>query len=799
MSGNKSRRSVSVPCKTPGAPAAPGGLPSPPRVLPSSQVKRTMLTRKKSVENMEMAPAVIDLITFYVQQILRLGRKEHATLEVDVESHKVKIVKARGEDKKKGAESEKVYQCSAFTKFERSGESTLSVTLSDGTHSGKGTVKKFSFVNSYQREEFVALVEDSNCNIANFLRSRLSLDGHSENGSGMSGDFGGNRISGDFTYAGELTGYTTKIERAFLTNMLRFTRAKTLGECARSESRRHSADDEEHHALYKPLRGELTCLTCPHTTLVLYRARVEKRLRSKSFVAPKSIPVRGEIILTQHRLIFNAYETMEKHDLHFPLTSIVGIKRKSTTLYLTLKHSAFAPQFILSDLKVMEKFEAELEERAFLKKPASPTSYFAFQYKAACSALTDCEEEEDKPIIASGPLKENGYYDCLKDYERIGMVGAPGESTIEASQLTFRVVDNCNSSWAFKSYPAKFIVPVALTDKMLEEVATYRSKQRVPAVTWVHLETKGMIVRCAQPMRGFKDSRCSSDEAYFTLLREMSGETSTIVILDARAEVAATANRGMGKGTENLQHYQCAERLFCNIGNIHVMRDSLNKLQELCEPTSSVAGCDNWWSAVEATGWLKHLGLVMLAANDAVFAVENGNCTVVHCSDGWDRTAQICSLAEMMLDPYYRTLEGFGALVEKHWCSFGHKFHDRIGHGDSDPNCVEHSPIFLQFLDIVWQCKRQLPTAFEFNNAFLMTIADEHISCKYGNFLYNTECERVAHNVFSDTVSVWADIIKESKSFTDKDYVRDEAVKYLEISSRNVKLWEEFYCRRSKS
>ena len=30
---------------------------------------------------------------------------------------------------------------------------------------------------------------------------------------------------------------------------------------------------------------------------------------------------------------------------------------------------------------------------------------------------------------------------------------------------------------------------------------------------------------------------------------------------------------------------------------------------------------------------------------------------LVHCSDGWDRTAQVVPLAELMLDPYYRTIE----------------------------------------------------------------------------------------------------------------------------------------------
>ena len=30
---------------------------------------------------------------------------------------------------------------------------------------------------------------------------------------------------------------------------------------------------------------------------------------------------------------------------------------------------------------------------------------------------------------------------------------------------------------------------------------------------------------------------------------------------------------------------------------------------------------------------------------------------LVHCSDGWDRTAQLVALAELILDPYYRTIQ----------------------------------------------------------------------------------------------------------------------------------------------
>lgn len=37
---------------------------------------------------------------------------------------------------------------------------------------------------------------------------------------------------------------------------------------------------------------------------------------------------------------------------------------------------------------------------------------------------------------------------------------------------------------------------------------------------------------------------------------------------------------------------------------------------------------------------------------------EEGVSVLVHCSDGWDRTAQVCSVACVLLDPYYRTLRG---------------------------------------------------------------------------------------------------------------------------------------------
>ena len=44
-------------------------------------------------------------------------------------------------------------------------------------------------------------------------------------------------------------------------------------------------------------------------------------------------------------------------------------------------------------------------------------------------------------------------------------------------------------------------------------------------------------------------------------------------------------------------------------------------------------------------------------------------------------------------------------LVEKEWLDFGHKFHDRSAHGALNPD-DERSPIFVLWLDCVWQLVR---------------------------------------------------------------------------------------------
>lgn len=52
-------------------------------------------------------------------------------------------------------------------------------------------------------------------------------------------------------------------------------------------------------------------------------------------------------------------------------------------------------------------------------------------------------------------------------------------------------------------------------------------------------------------------------------------------------------------------------------------------------------------------------GLLKAAVILATAIERDARPAMVHCSDGWDRTPQIVALAELLLDPYYRTVEGF--------------------------------------------------------------------------------------------------------------------------------------------
>lgn len=288
-------------------------------------------------------------------------------------------------------------------------------------------------------------------------------------------------------------------------------------------------------------------------------------------------------------------------------------------------------------------------------------------------------------------------------------------------------------------------VPTRISDATLQYAAKYRSKARIPALSYLHWANDASITRCAQPLPGLKQARSVQDEkvveAIFSshLYSQQGADTTTAVygatttnlIVDARPRTNAMATYARGGGTENMDHYKGCRRDYLGIENIHVMRDSINRvvdaLRAADEPTtfgmevkvelfvdddsdvtpaadmsrsaSSASGMGlaaprNHLvpgqrpldiSALKRSNWLRHLSCLLEGTASITRNVHIASSHVmIHCSDGWDRTSQLSALAQVCLDPFFRTKKGFAVLVEKEWLSFGHRFADRCGHGGSE-------------------------------------------------------------------------------------------------------------------
>lgn len=73
----------------------------------------------------------------------------------------------------------------------------------------------------------------------------------------------------------------------------------------------------------------------------------------------------------------------------------------------------------------------------------------------------------------------------------------------------------------------------------------------------------------------------------------------------------------------------------------------------------------------------------------------------------------------------------------------GHPFQQRCAqsaYSNSKPR--QEAPVFLVFLDCVWQILRQFPCSFEFNESFLLLLFEHAYASQFGTFLGNYTAER---------------------------------------------------------
>ncbi len=78
-----------------------------------------------------------------------------------------------------------------------------------------------------------------------------------------------------------------------------------------------------------------------------------------------------------------------------------------------------------------------------------------------------------------------------------------------------------------------------------------------------------------------------------------------------------------------------------------------------------------WRESLDDTQWLKGVRLLLETTSEIVNLIIDGEPVLVQSADGGDAVPQVVSLAQVCLDPYFRTTAGFCFLIEKEWMACG--------------------------------------------------------------------------------------------------------------------------------
>ncbi|XP_045127186.1 myotubularin-related protein 13-like isoform X7 [Portunus trituberculatus] len=197
--------------------------------------------------------------------------------------------------------------------------------------------------------------------------------------------------------------------------------------------------------------------------------------------------------------------------------------------------------------------------------------------------------------------------------------------------------------------------------------------------------------------------------------------------------------------------YHKTEFIPVDYTEVRQIKSSFKKLMRACIPSSPAAEQEqSFFRVIESSEWLNQLEFLLQVAGAVVDLIDSlGASVMVLLEDGWDFTAQVTSVAQLCLDPYYRTIEGFRVLVEKEWFAFGHRFNHRSNLLQGS-QASGFAPIFLQFLDAVHQIQRQFPLSFEFNEYYLRFLAYHYVSARFRTFLSDSELERAELGIMTE-------------------------------------------------
>uniref|UniRef100_A0A8C5LWZ5 Myotubularin phosphatase domain-containing protein n=1 Tax=Leptobrachium leishanense TaxID=445787 RepID=A0A8C5LWZ5_9ANUR len=366
--------------------------------------------------------------------------------------------------------------------------------------------------------------------------------------------------------------------------------------------------------------------------------------------------------------------------------------------------------------------------------------------------------------------------------------------TFIAETESWRVSEVNDDFKVCPTYPAKVIVPLSCSDDILRKAAAFRQGGRFPILSYYHTYNGMVLLRSSQPLVGPSRHRCEEDQ--FLLDEGLVGDSSGYII-DTRSAHEIKQARSTGGGTEKRSRYPKWTVLHRPLERGYNLQESLARLVAACYDSSP--SMNRWLSRVQASHWMTSVKEALCTAGLISECIERkGASVLVHGEEGMDNTLLVTSLAQLIMSPNCRTLEGFQDLIEREWLQAGHPFQLRCARsGWSQGRSHSESPHFLLFLDCCWQLLRQFPQSMEFNEEFLCLLANHAYSSEYGTFLCNNERERNLYEVQDRTLSLWSFLndYKLRHQILNPIYEPNPLTIWPSVAPQSLQLWRGFFLR----
>lgn len=308
--------------------------------------------------------------------------------------------------------------------------------------------------------------------------------------------------------------------------------------------------------------------------------------------------------------------------------------------------------------------------------------------------------------------------------------------------------DKVRKAWRLSMVNAKFqlspslsqyvIVPASVTDAQLTDAAKHFQGKRPPVWSWTNAHGAALV---KMPELLPTITERMHENIIFENIRKSHPQKNPPVVIELNKEI-----------------------------NVKLIAAAFTKFINLCSPENIRQFWiqdNNFYSLLETTKWLKYISYCLQKAVEVCDHLNLGVSVILQETAGRDLCCIISSLVQLLLDPHFRTISGFQSLLQKEWVAGGHPFCDRLGHIVKTNS--EKSPLFLLYLDCVWQLIQQFPTEFEFTETYLTTLWDTaHVSI-FDTFIFNCERDRAVAAMDPNTPLVLRSVWDWREQFSDQD------------------------------